>query len=110
MLVTKRTPYTLIDLWYPRYKNKWKPDGEKEYLPAVYRVVGGKEIIVIEFSKAKHLAGLRFAMKREDIMKYPQQSNGRIMCYAVPESKWEPVETANDIIKIVEELWPSQTH
>lgn len=108
MIVTKRTLTTTIDLWYPRYNDKYTATGERCFLPACYKVRGGANVIIIEFSKAKHMLGLRFAMKRSDIMKYPEVSNGSISCYAVPESKWEPVETPEDIYKIIEELWPSE--
>ena len=108
MLLTDKTIYTTIDLWYPRYNDKYTATGERCFLPAVYKVKGGANIIVIKFSKAKHMAGLRFCMKRSDIMTYPIETNGTIDVYAVPESKWEEVEN-DSIWRTINELWPEAT-
>ena len=104
MLITKRTPVTVIDLWFPKYSSKYDGTKERAFLPACYKVDNGAEVIIVKFSRAKHMQGLRFAMKRKDVMTYPRQNNGSIYCYAVPESKWEPVETPEDIHGVVENL------
>ena len=108
MIITKRTPTTVIDLWFPRYSSKYTEAKDYVFLPATYKVRQGERVIIIEFSKAKHMKGLKFCMLRDDIMKYPIQSNGRIPCYSVPQGKWKPVETPEDIKRILTNLWPNE--
>ena len=73
----------MISIWQPRYK-------DNVVLIATYKVVRG--INEIEFTKAKHLAGMKFVCDSDTIRNCPIESNGKIECYAVPMDKLERVE------------------
>lgn len=64
----------LVEIWQPRYK-------DRTVLVAKYKV---KPLNKIIFTKAKHLKGIAFYMKGEDITRYPVEDNGKIACYVVP--------------------------
>lgn len=68
---------TIMEIWQPRYKDKM-------VLLAKYKVDTADEVIEIFFSKAKHLEGKRFTIRRDEVKKYPIDSNGKIDCYVVP--------------------------
>ena len=63
-----------IPIWQPRYK-------DDVALIACHKVKIDNDII---FTKAKHLAGLTFRITSKEIIQFPKESNGKIMCYAVP--------------------------
>lgn len=63
-----------IDIWTPRYH-------DRKVLIAKYKVQTNN---LIEFTKAKHLKGMKFEMSGADIAKHPIESNGKLECYAVP--------------------------
>jgi len=62
-----------LEIFAPRYK-------DMKVLIAKYKVGFNNEIV---FTKAKHLAGKRFAIKGAKIMGYPTTTNGTIECYEV---------------------------
>ena len=103
MIITKATPVTTIDLWFPRYYDKSRDNKEWVALPAVYRVEDASNVIRIVFSRAKHLKGYEGYMRRSDMMKYPIGSNGKLPCYVVPMDKLERNETP-EILETIESL------
>lgn len=89
---------TKLEVWYPRYHDLYS-DGERVALLAKYKVDSGSAWIIVNFTKAKHLAGQRYCIQREKAKTYPIDTNGKIDCYAVPMSALEPWDTADEVIK-----------
>ena len=105
MIITSKTPYTLLDIWGPKYSTQYGEIKEWCLLPAQYKVDQGANVIICEITKAKHLLGRKFCIKKRDAQKYPLvPNNGGIMCYEIPLSKFEPYESVNDIKETVRNL------
>lgn len=88
---------TKLEIWAPRYSDAYVGDGERVVLLAKYKVAQSSPIILIEFTKAKHLLGQRFCVSRDDVLKCQVNNNGKIPCYAVPMSKLETWQTAAEV-------------
>lgn len=80
-------PVNRIEIWQPRYK-------DRKVLIAKYKV---GQMNQIEFTKAKHLEGMKFLISGADITKYPLEDNGKIACYAVPMDVLERYEKTNSL-------------
>lgn len=100
-------PRTVLDIWMPRYSSAYTETGERVALLACYKVDHGHPWIVVEFTKAKHLIGQRYCISREEARRCPVDSNGKIACYAVPMSKLQPYDTADEIMQTINDIWPS---
>ena len=94
--MTIKEPYmhTTMEIWFPKYSSQYKNDGdgERSALLSVEKVNRATPIILVKFTKAKHLIGQRFYIHKSHAQSFPQVSNGRIMCYDVPMSildTWE---------------------
>ena len=68
----------MIEIWNPRWHNK-------TVLIAKYKVVSG--INKIKFTKAKCFNDKVFEVDGDIIRSYPLETNGTILCYAVPLDK-----------------------
>jgi hypothetical protein len=97
---------THVEVWFPKYSTQYGEIGERVALPAKYKVDAGTPWIIIPFTKAKHLKGLRYCIKRSDAQKYPIVKNGTgpnaIDCYEIPMSKlehWDTVEEVKEVIR-----------
>lgn len=106
MLITKPHLCTVLPIWYPKYDT---PSDEYEVWISKFKVRYASPVIIVQFTKAKHLRGQRFAVRRQDIERSPVGSNGRIQVYRVPFSKLEPYETPADLHNTVNELFKEQT-
>lgn len=95
-----------MDIWSPRYKDKHGDLAEPVVLMARYKVDQASPWIIVDFTKARHLIGQRYCIKRSDAQSCPLDSNTKIPCFAVPLSKLENWDTAKEVKEIVEELWP----
>lgn len=84
---------TKIDIWSPKYSGK---DGWR-VLIAKYKVHHGSGILLINFTKAKHLKGQRFAITRDAVQRCDIVGNGKIACYSVPFDLFENYETAEEV-------------
>ena len=104
MIIQKPWTLTKLQIWFPKYSSAYTT-GERVALLAVYKVEQASPVIIVEFTKADHLKGQRFCIKREDAMKCPVDSNGKIACYAVPMSKLERWESAQEVAQIAEGLF-----
>lgn len=71
-------------------------------LLAKYKVDAASPWILIEFTKAKHLLGQRYCIKRSEAQTYPLVQNGTIDCYEVPMSKLEHWDTTQDVKNIIQ--------
>lgn len=96
---------TKLDIWAVRYKET-HTGGEWEVLINDYHVTHASPWVLIEFTKAKHLKGQRFCIKRTDIQNCPTEihkakSGKQIRRYVVPFSKlegWDTVEEVKETI------------
>lgn len=94
MIISKPHLCTRIEIWSPRYKDKQGPLTEPVVLIAKYKVHHASSTMIINFTKAKHLIGQHYAITRDKAQSYPEDTNGKIACYAVPLSaleSWEAV-------------------
>lgn len=94
MLINKLHLATKIPIWYPKYDT---PSGDYEVWISKFKMRYASPVVIVQFTKAKHLIGQRFAIRRYDIEKCPTGTNGKIQVYKVPFSMLEPYETAADI-------------
>lgn len=96
--ILKKTdhPSTMV-IWFPRYSDAYKESQERVALLAKYKVDSSQPHIIVEFSKAKHLIGQRYHIKRSEAMTYPLDNNGKIPCYAVPMSAFDYYEWASEV-------------
>lgn len=85
---------TKLDIWFPRYSSAYTATNERVALLAQYKVQSASPLIIVNFTKAKHLMGQRFCVRKEDVLRCPIDTNGKIPCYAVPMSKFAPWESA----------------
>lgn len=98
-------PENAIEIWAPRFKDKWVKNGTPIVLPAVHKVQRGKNYLRITKSKAYNGLYSFDGSKVRDTC--PINSNGAIDCYVVPVT-WlvpEDVEHAEPkpTTKVVEE-------
>lgn len=105
MIINKPHTCTKLVIWQPKYSAAYGVAGERVALLAAYKVRHATSTIIIEFTKAKHLEGQRFAIKREDAMRFPIDSNGKIDCYAVPMSALVIWESGAEVLAIVNEIF-----
>lgn len=81
-----------IEIWSPRYKDA-ADIGSYVVLIAKFKV---SEHNIIWFSKARHLEGKEYYMAGNKIRSYPENSNGKITCYAVPLADMELITSVAD--------------
>lgn len=93
---------TTLDIWQPKYGTQ---SGGWEVWLSKFKIRYASPVIIIKFTKAKHLIGQRFAVRRQDVEQSPVGTNGKIQVYRVPFEKLEPYETPADIRNVVEEIF-----
>lgn len=98
MIIHKLHLVTKIPIWYPRYH-------DNVVLISQYKVHHASSVIIIEFTKAKHLQGQRFCVTRDVAEHCPIETNGKINCYAIPMGKLEGWETAQEVATVARGLW-----
>lgn len=102
-----KTPHILtkIEVWFPKYSTKYTDLKERVALLACYKVDGGSPWIIVEFTKAQHLKGQRYCIKRSDAQACPVVMNGNkktaIPCYEVPMSKLENWDTVDEVKQVI---------
>lgn len=96
MIVTEAYRHTKLDIWYPKYSAQYTDTQDRVVLLSKYKVDHGTPIILINFTKAKHLMGQRYCISRGKAQKYPVESNGKIECYSVPMSALDTWEKASE--------------
>jgi hypothetical protein len=88
---------TELNIWAPRYSSAYTETGEKVALLAKYKVDKATPVFRVRFTKAKHLDGQRFAIRKDTAQSYPLDSNGTIACYAVPMSAFHDWATQTEV-------------
>jgi hypothetical protein len=102
MLIKNPAICTTLEIWQPRYSSLYSDTQERVALLAVYKVEHASPIIIISFTKAAHLRGQRFAIKKSTVLKCPVDSNGSIPCFSVRMSLLEPWQSAAEVKEIIE--------
>lgn len=92
---------TKLEIWTPRYHDKKDGEGEWIALLAQYKVDQASPWIRVEFTKAKHLMGQRFCIKRSTVQECKLDSNSKIPCYAVPMSLFENWDSTEDVKNVI---------
>lgn len=102
MIFNKPHTLTKIEIWSPRYSDKHKKElAEPVVLLAKYKVDSASPWVIVEFTRAKHLLGQRYCIKRSEAQSHKLDSNSKIPCYAIPMSKfeyWTTVEEEKQVI------------
>lgn len=100
MIIKDPSMLTTMEIWQPKYSAAYEDGGERVALLAKYKVEHATPVILVTFTKAKHLEGQRFCITKEEAMRYPVDSNGKIPCIAVPMSAlkgWETMQEVHDL-------------
>lgn len=106
MIIHKPHLITRLDIWAPRYSDAYTETDERVALLARYKVDAASPVIIVNFTKAKHLQGQRYCIRKDKAQAYPVDSNGKIPCYAVPMSAFEPWQTAAEVRDIAFDAFP----
>jgi len=106
MIIQKPHLCTTIEIWSPKYGDV----DEWEAWVSQFKVTHASPIIIIKFTKAKHLIGQRFAVRREIVERCEKTTNGKIPVYRVPLSKMEYWETPKEIHDIIDSFGWSHIH
>jgi hypothetical protein len=106
MIINQPHLCTHLPVWAPRYKDKYREYGEYVALVHKRKVDFSSPVIIIEFPKAKHLAGQRFCIRKQDAQRCEVGTNGVAPMYLIPMSAFEPWESAAEIRDIAESLFP----
>jgi len=92
---------TKLPIWAPKYNTS---HGDYEVWMHKNKVDHATETIIVNFTKAKHLMGQRFAILRSKAQRYPVGTNGKAPMYKVTFSAlegWEKPSEAADFAKAV---------
>lgn len=102
MILSRLHEITVLPIWSPKYHSD---SGEWEVWPLVRKVRYASPIIIIDFTKAAHLKGQRFCVKKEVVENSPRGTNGKAQIYRVPFSKLEPWSTNEEVSEIAEGIF-----
>lgn len=102
MIINKPHLCTVVEIWSPKYGDV----DEQEAWISQSKVRYASPIIVVKFTKAKHLIGQRFAVRRDIVERCEVTTNGKIPVYRVPLSKMERWETAAEVAELANTLFP----
>lgn len=105
MTINKPHLLTTIDIWSPRYSDKYSDEGQWMVLVADYKLQQASPVVLISFTKAKHLKGQRFCITREKALSCVLDTNGKIACRAIPFDSLESWETAEEVRDVALSIW-----
>jgi hypothetical protein len=100
MIIQKIHLITKLQVWTPKYNDKslTRPYGEPVALVHKNKLdFAASSVIIVEFPRAKHLQGQRFAIRKQDAQRHAVGSNGKAPMYEIPLSHFEPYETAAEV-------------
>lgn len=101
MIINKPWLCTKLEIWAPKYNTV---NGGWEVWLSKSKVHHATSIILVEFTKAKHLLGQRFAITRDKVQRCREVSNGKIPCYAVPFAMLKGWDSGAEVINDLEQL------
>jgi hypothetical protein len=97
VIITKPHLCTRLGVWEPKYSAKYADYGEAVALLHKRKVDFASPIIIVEFPKAKHLQGQRFAIRKKDAQKHELGDNGSAPMYIIPMSHFESWESGREV-------------
>lgn len=103
MIIAKPHLLTQLDIWFPKYHSE---SGGWEVWLGKNKVNHSSGVIIVNFTKAKHLKGQRFCIRRAEVERCPIGTNGRISVYRVPFDKLEGWETATEVRDLAINVFP----
>lgn len=105
--MTFKNPHLLthLPIWWPKYSTQYGEVGERVALMHKEKVDHGTGWLIIEFTKAKHLAGQRYCINKKEAQTYPVTNNGSALMYEVPMSKLEAWDTNEELLETVDKLF-----
>jgi hypothetical protein len=108
--VTINKPHLLtkLEIWSPRYSDKYSGTGEWTVLISKSKVYHASSLMLVYFSKAKHLKGQRFCITRDRVQRCPSTTNGKIPCFAVPMSMLDSWDTYQEVNDIAMSIWSEE--
>lgn len=107
IIINKPHLCTILEVWQPKYNSKslTKEYDEPVALLHKRKVDHGSPILVVSFTKAPHLNGQRFAIKKGDAQKHAVGSNGKAPMYEVPLSHLETYSISSEIMNEIKEIF-----
>lgn len=108
MIVKDPSKLTKLEIWFPKYSSAYTELEERCVLLAKYKVDAGSPVLIVEFTKAKHLMGQRYCIPRHEVQSMKVDSNGKIPVYIVPMSRLYTYDTVADVKETVNKLFPSK--
>lgn len=104
MIISHPQLCTILPIWFPKYHVKEDPDSW-EVWPLVSKVNYASPVVIVKFTKAKHLEGQRFCIKRQDIEKCEIGTNGKAPVYKVPFNMLESYQTAQEVYDLATNIF-----
>lgn len=101
MIIAKPHLLTKLEIWYPKYGDT---DGWEVWI-SKQKAHHASSVMIIEFTKAKHLKGQRFCVTRDAVTHSPSGTNGKIAVYKVPFERLEGYDTAQEVIETVNNIF-----
>lgn len=102
MILIKHHLCTVHPVWAPKYSEQYNEKyGQHVVLLLKRRVDFGSAIQKVEFTKAKHLVGQRFAIRKSYVQKHDTGTNGAASVYIIPISHFEYWESAAEVAELV---------
>jgi hypothetical protein len=86
-----------LEVWAPKYDSTSLTQDYGEQVVLIHKgkvFHGESEYILVEFTKAKHLVGLRFAIKRDYAKKHATGTNKKAAMLEIPMSHFKAWESA----------------
>lgn len=105
MIINKPHLVTKLQVWAPRYNDKYKNEyGEYVALLHKNKVDFATECIIVEFPKSKHLEGQRFAINKIKAQSHKVGTNGAAPMYEIPMSHFESWQSGKEVTEEIESL------
>ena len=107
MIINKPHLCTVTEVWQPKYNSQSLTQEYDEPVALLHKrkVDFGSPILIIKFTKAKHLIGQRFAIRKQDAQRHAVGSNGRAPMYEVPLSSFEAWESGSEVANKAKEMF-----
>lgn len=102
MILNKPHLLTKLEIWHPKYNTE---HGDWEVWVLKRKVAYASPVILIEFTKAQHLIGQRFCMRRQVVEKCEVGTNGKAEVYRIPFNKLEDWSSAQEVREVAESLF-----
>ena len=105
MIISRPHLCTVLPVWFPKYSTQYNDTyGEPVALLHKHKVDFATPVIIVEFTKAKHLQGQRFAITQKYAKEHKVGTNGSAPMYEIPMSHLENWDSADEVLNIIKEI------